>query len=132
MSWDYSFLFLVLHFFREAWHVEHIGAGKDVTLAKVADIHLSWRYHREEILAAGLRERIAEHALKGPAAWVLAHIDRTLGTTMVAELGLEEHAAPEWLASLHGGSAGRVVCAVSMEERLRSRDRRTVVVGPAR
>jgi hypothetical protein len=132
MSWDYSFLFLVLHFFREAWFVEHIGDGKDVTLAKVADLHLSWKHHREEILAAGLRERIAEHALQAPAAWVLAHVDRTLGSTMLAEVGLEEHAGPEWLASLHGGSAGRAVCAVSMEERLRSTNRRTLVVEPAR
>jgi hypothetical protein len=131
LSWDYSFLFLVLHFFREAWHVEQIGAGKDVTLAKVADIHLSWKYYREEIVAAGLRERIAEHALQAPAAWVLAHVDQAIGSTMLRELGLEEHAGPEWLSSLHGGSAGRVACAVSMEDRLRSKDRRGLVVETA-
>lgn len=127
LSWSYSFLFLVLHFFREAWFVEHMERGDDVTLAKAADIYLSWKYHRDEILAGGLRELVASHSLQRPMAWVLSHIDRTLGSTIAAELRLQEHADEAWLSTVQVGPGERAVCLGSMDERLRSRDRRSLI-----
>lgn len=88
--------------------------------------------HRGEIVAGGLPELVAAHGFERPMARVLGHVDRTLGSTTTAELGLEAHADEAWLSSLRGETGGRAEPAGRMAERLHSRDRRGTVREGAR
>lgn len=131
MTWPLTFLFTVLHVFREAWFEDNIGDGLDVTLAALADVFLLWRDHQESIVDALLQSYLSTYGLQRPVAWVAAHVDRTLGSRILEELDLARFADNTWLRSLRAVSGGLVSYAGNMRERLQARDRR-LGIGAAR
>lgn len=89
-----EFIFLALHFFREAWFI-----GDPVQLSQVADIARSWE-------RLGTSERvtlctyIAELQVQPPIGWVAAHVDEIFRTSIVDALELSNFASREWITSV--------------------------------
>jgi hypothetical protein len=93
----FSFLFLVLHLFREGWFLRS-AAAHPVRLIQFADILRLWRRTSPQDRLA-ITEEIARHQLGPAIAWVCHHVDSIYGTSLGAELGVEVFADPVWLRS---------------------------------
>ncbi len=98
----------IMHLFREAFVESSLAAANAVALSGFLDVLLLWRWYRREHDPAVFTARVVELGLEAPAAWVLAHVDRLLGSRTVEEAGLASHADDAWLATLRraGGGSG--------------------------
>lgn len=94
---DFQFLFTVLHLFREAWHEQWLELEVDVSLMKFGDVIRLFSAHRAELGQGRLADLLDGFGVAEPVAWVLEHTDRTFGTAMVAELGLDGRVDESWL-----------------------------------
>ncbi|MEV8511981.1 nucleotidyltransferase family protein [Dactylosporangium sp. NPDC051484] len=97
LTTPYSFLFVVLHLFREGWFARVINE-KDARLSQFADV---WRFWNR-LARAQAAEIIAIMASSGIApavAWVCHHVDQLYGSSMVSELELGAYCDPQWLCS---------------------------------
>jgi hypothetical protein len=96
----HSFLFAVLHLFREAWFESTIDV-KDLKLPHFGDVVRFW--HRlGSSQRAEIGRRIAQHGVQEPVAWVCHHTDVLFGTAITAELGLVDVARGDLLCSASG------------------------------
>lgn len=94
LSSPHEFLFLVLHFFREAWF-----SGSSIRLSQIADIVRSWdRLETSE--RTEMRTYIAETRVQPPVAWVAAHVDDMFGTGIVDTLNLSGFTPKAWTTSV--------------------------------
>jgi hypothetical protein len=114
----YSFLFAVLHLFREAWFARTIRTS-DVRLSQFADVVRLWRgYAARE--AGAIRDLIRSLALEAPVAWVCHHTDRVFATALSDGLGLCGHGDERWLRSACGSGGEILDWSGDMRSRLRS------------
>lgn len=120
----YQFLFTVLHLFREAWLVNWMEYGIDVSLMKFGDVIRLFRRHREELTDGSLESLLRRHQVTEPVLWVLEHLDRTFGTDTVAALGLEGEVEDSWLAAAHPDRGRERTWTGDMRQRLHHRERR--------
>lgn len=121
---NFQFIFTILHLFKEAWIEITIDMGKDVTLSKFADVIRLWNAYREVLQTDDFVSTLEEFKIVDPVLWVLEHLDRTLGTEIVASLGLEGRVTEEWLSSA-GSKDGKVrFWQGTMRDRLYCKDRR--------
>ncbi len=118
-----QFLFTILHLFREAWLERWMAVGKDVNLSKFADVIRLWRVHGESMRRAGLTNRLEELGLIEPVVWVLEHLDRTFGTSIVREINLQGRVTEEYLASARASGGRLRQWKGTMRERLQCKDR---------
>ena len=113
----YSFLFTVLHLFREAWLQR---TSRRTKLVQFCDIARFW--HRErEVLQRRLPAIIKRHNLAKPLAWVCGHTDALFGTRIAEELAIRGEASDRWLHSARGIDGSDLLWAGSMRDRLRDR-----------
>ena len=114
----YSFLFAVLHLFREAWFARTMRTS-DVRLGQFADVVRLWRgYAAREVGAIG--GLIRSLALEPPVAWVCHHADSVFATTMSDALGLGDYGDERWLRSACGSGGEVLDWSGDMRSRLRS------------
>jgi hypothetical protein len=123
---DFQFLFTVLHLFREAWLEKWLDLEQDVNLMKFADLLRLWEDHREMLADGRFLAKVERYGVLRPLLWVLEHLDRTFGTRIVGELGLEGRTDESWLASAGGGGGGLRLWHGDMRKRLSSKDRRNL------
>jgi hypothetical protein len=119
----FQFLFTILHLFRDAWFERNARFGKDVDLQKFSDVLHCYEAWRTEIVAGDFLGIVDEWGLQDPVLWVLAHLDRSLHTAILAELGRQGLASEAWLASAQSPAGGRVQWRGTMRERLQSKER---------
>ena len=78
-----------------------------------------WRVHGESMRRAGLTNRLEELGLIEPVVWVLEHLDRTFGTSIVREINLQGRVTEEYLTSARrqeeGCASGRARCVSGCE-----------------
>lgn len=122
MTWTYVFLFLVLHLFREGWFIEQMQRDMNVSLARFADVYLTWRRHRSDVLQGGFEAVVRDYGLEQPVTWVLAHADEVFGSNMLERTGLQAFADDDWLRSLRDLDGSWARCATDMNGRLRARN----------
>jgi hypothetical protein len=123
-----QFLFTILHLFREAWLERWMSVGKDVNLSKFADVIRLWRVHGESMRRAGLTNRLEELGLIEPVVWVLEHLDRTFGTSIVREINLQGRVTEEYLTSARASGGRLRQWKGTMRERLQCKDRSKLFV----
>ncbi|WP_433125210.1 nucleotidyltransferase family protein [Micromonospora sp. CA-240977] len=115
----YAFLFVVLHLFRDSWFERAIAVG-ELRVTQFGDVWRFWqrwgRQHPEE-----LRTLIKEYGVGPAVAWITHHVDALFGSTMTAELGLQEFCDPVWLASAGGMDGGFLAWDGDMRTRLFNR-----------
>lgn len=112
----YSFLFAVLHLFREAWF-ERTARVRDVTYGGLTDVYRAWQRSGDDI-AAPLRDVIDRHGLHDPVRWVAAHTDTVFGTSIAATLGLAADPDDPWLRSARSLQGQQVQWTGSIHDRL--------------
>ena len=66
---------------------------------------------------------MCSHHLIEPVAWVLEHLDRTFGTTIVREINLQNRVTEEYLNSARASGGKLRHWKGTMRERLHSKDR---------
>lgn len=115
----YEFLDTVLHLFREAWFEWWLDKEQDVDLMKFGDVLRLWRANHA-MLRAELADTVRHHQLVAPVCWVLEHLDRLHGGSVVAEAGLTGQTDAAFLAS--AGGDGRNWHG-DMRQRLHAKDR---------
>ncbi|MEV0642257.1 nucleotidyltransferase family protein [Streptomyces sp. NPDC050619] len=112
----YSFLFTVLHLFRETWFARS-AQEKDVTLAAFTDIHRFWAKDKDR-LAEPVRKLVERHALHDPVRWVTGHSDALFHTSITSSIGLEAVEGDPWLNSAWSAEGTDVTWRGSMRKRL--------------
>ena len=100
-----------------------MSVGKDVNLSKFADVIRLWRVHGESMRRAGLTNRLEEFGLIEPVVWVLEHLDRTFGSSIVREINLQGRVSEEYLASARASGGRLHQWKGTMRERLQCKDR---------
>jgi hypothetical protein len=115
----YSFVFAVLHLFREGW-LERTVVSKDVTLSTFADVHRFWARDGAR-LAAPVRAIVDEHALHDPVRWVTGHVDGLFGTSITPALGLAPTSADPWLSTARSTRGTQITWCGTMRDRLRGK-----------
>jgi hypothetical protein len=118
-----QFLFTILHLFREAWLERWMSVGKDVNLSKFGDVIRLWRAHGESMRRDGLTNRLEELGLIEPVVWVLEHLDRTFGTTIVREINLQGRLTEEYLTSARASGGRLRQWKGTMRQRLQCKNR---------
>lgn len=121
---EYEMIGTAMHLFREAWFERWLDMEQDVDLAKFGDVIRLWRSFEGDFDA--LKDVIDRFSIREPVLWVLEHMDRTFGTTTVAELGWQGQVDEDWLASAHSPSGEPRRWRGTMRERLQTKDRRAV------
>ncbi|WP_280457738.1 nucleotidyltransferase family protein [Nocardia carnea] len=97
-----NFIFLCMHFFREAWFDSNA-----LRLPQIADIVRCWvRISVDDRKL--LKHRIASLGIGGPIGWAAYHIDEMFDIGLVHALSLSDFIADEWVAS--AVNKGRDVC----------------------
>jgi hypothetical protein len=94
-----------------------------VNLSKFADVIRLWRVHGESMRRAGLTNRLEKLELIEPVTWVLEHLDRTFGTSIVREINLQGRVTEEYLASARASGGRLRQWKGTMRERLQCKDR---------
>ena len=125
---EYQFVFTALHLFREAWFERWMEADQDVNLMKFGDLVRLWERERESLSRPELVELLEGYGIVGPVVWVLEHLDRTLHTSIVAALGLQERVTEEWLTSAYKSGGQLRQWRGTMRQRLHSKDRAALFV----
>lgn len=123
-----QFLFTILHLFREAWLERWMAVGKDVNLSKFADVIRLWRAHGQSMCRDGLTNRLEKSGLTQPVVWVLEHLDRTFGTSIVRATDLKGRVTEEFLASARASGGKLRHWKGTMRERLHCKDRHKLFV----
>ncbi len=121
------FIFTMLHLYREAWFEHWLKTENDVTLMKFSDLVRLWQ--RIEKSNAGIKlveSYVRRFNIIQPAAWVLGHLDQTLGMDTSGSLGIGEYATEEWLHSASSREGKRCRWSGSMRDRLRLKRRGTL------
>lgn len=119
----YQFIFTALHLFREAWIERWLNEGEDVNLVKFVDMCRLWATYEQTLATPEFRAVIARYELADPLAWVLEHLDRVMGTEVVAAAGLAGVVDPDRLNSAYRSGGGLVRWRGTMRERLWKKDR---------
>ena len=125
---EYQLVFTALHLFREAWFERWLEIDQDVNLMKFGDLVRIWDAERAALSPSQLVSMLETYGIVGPVAWVLEHLDRTLHTSIIADLGLEGRITEEWLASAYKSGGELHQWHGTMRERLHSKDRRALFV----
>jgi hypothetical protein len=125
---DYQFLFTVLHLFREAGFEQWLELELDVSLMKFGDVIRLFKAHGAELADGRFTALLEAYGVVEPVAWVLEHTDRTFGTSMTEQLGLEGRVDEDVLfnARPSTGKEDRKWRG-TMRERLWARDRRALL-----
>jgi hypothetical protein len=122
----YQFVFTALHLFREAWLEQWIDWEQDVNLIKFADLVRLWRHLAPRLDAPGFGRLADELGVAMPIAWVFEHLDRTLGTDLIAATGLSGR-VPAGALNIAAGRRGEArTWTGTMDDRLRAKDRRAL------
>lgn len=121
---QFQFIFTILHLFKEAWiEITLEMNGKDVNLSKFSDVVRIWRTYKNQLQNREFLALLEDWAIIQPVIWVLEHLDRTLQTSIVADLGLEGKVSEEWLSSASSRNGKARKWNGTMRERLFARDR---------
>ncbi len=122
----YQFLFTALHLFREAGFEQWLEWELDVSLMKFGDVIRLFNAHEAEFSDGRLLALLETHGVVEPVAWVLEHTDRTFGTTMIEQLGLEGRVEEDVLYKAHPSTDKDRAWHATMRERLWAKDRRAL------
>ncbi len=117
-DYAYQFMFTALHLFREAWFERWIDFEQDVNLLKFTDLIRLWDAYKEQVKAADFTALVKAFGISFPVAWVMEHMDRAFGTTVVDDLGLHGFANEEMLFSAYGADGKERKWKGSMRRRL--------------
>jgi hypothetical protein len=117
----FELLFTILHVFREAWLQQAEGAALEADLARFADVLRCFTTQRRETWRREFVTLVDEFELSEPVLWVLEHLDRTLGTDVVASLGWEGLVSEEWLNSARAPGGRPLRWRGTMRQRLHDR-----------
>ena len=120
---EYQFIFTGLHLFREAWFIRWLNWHLDVTLMKFGDMIRLWQTYRNVYEKGELVRYMETFEIVEPMLWVLEHLDRTLHTSIVEELGLGGRVDEAWLASAYVPGGQTCQWQGTMRERLKSKNR---------
>ncbi|MEM9275135.1 MAG: nucleotidyltransferase family protein [Cyanobacteria bacterium P01_F01_bin.143] len=128
---QFQFIFTILHLFKEAWiEITLDMHGKDVSLSKFSDVVRIWKTYKNQLNNQEFVSILEQYSIIQPVLWVLEHLDRTLKTNIVSELGLEGRVTEEWLSSASASNRISRHWQGTMRERLFSRDRRQLFKPP--
>lgn len=125
----YDLLDVTLHFFREAYF-ESTALSKPDHLIGFLDILMLLKSY-PELRGGGFGSFVREIGAEQPCAWVFTHLDRSLGTTVVQEVGLAGVASEDFLSSWRRSGGALARWAGQMRERMRAVDRRSFFLGGA-
>lgn len=123
---EFQFLFTILHLFREAWLELWVELELDVSLMKFGDVIRWFAGHRQQLAGGRFARLLEKYGVVEPVAWVLEHTDRSFGTGMTAELGLEHRVDENWLSRAHPAYGKEREWRGTMRERLWAKDRRAL------
>jgi hypothetical protein len=126
LSPEYTFIFTVLHLFREAWFERWIDFEQDVNLMKFGDVVRLWKTNRHIYGTREFMLLLEKYKIEKPIAWVLEHLDRTFHTNLVSSIGLANEISEEWLFSGHSSDSQPRIWSGSMRERLFYKDVRNL------
>lgn len=124
LSSPYQFLFTILHLFREAWIDKWLDLEQDVNLIKFADVIRLWRYRQDTLDTDEFRELLKSLEIVEPVAWVLVHLDQTLGTSIAKALEVNRCVSQDFLNSAGNLEERQRRWRGTMRDRLQARNRR--------
>lgn len=117
LDYGYTWLFTVLHLFREAW-VHRTAIEYHPTLGQFRDVARLWARYSGAI--APLVARILEEDdVAFPVAWVCMHTDALLGTDIARSLNVSSLLSPNDLNTVLGADGQLLYWAGSIRERMR-------------
>ena len=121
LSVAHTWLFTVLHLFREAW-IRRTADEQRTTLSQFRDVLRTWMNHGRAI-SNEVRQIVERDRIEFPVAWVIQHTDALLGSTISDELNLSVRLSESDLAGAIGPTGDRLTWTGSMRQRLYSADR---------
>lgn len=126
---EFLLLDTVLHLFREAWFEWWLDKEQDVDLMKFGDVLRLAAAYRDRLIGGRFRDLVLSYDVTRPVCWVLEHLDRTFGTTLVEEFDLAGNITEVFLASAAASGPDSAVWHADMRARLHAIDRRSLLTG---
>jgi hypothetical protein len=124
---EFQFLDTVLHLFREAWFEWWLDQEQDVDLLKFGDVLRLAAAYRGHLGRGRFRDLVLHYDVAKPTCWVLEHLDRTFGTSLIAEFELAGHTPEVFLASAAASGPDVAAWLGDMRTRLHTADRRSLL-----
>lgn len=117
---DYIVIDGIMHLFREAFVQSSRERANAIAMSAFLDVLLLWRWYRDSHPGRTLDSVLGRFGLAEPAAWVLGHADRLVGTSATREAGLDRLATEQWLGTFRAAGGALTPWSGDMRARLQA------------
>jgi hypothetical protein len=111
-------IFTALHLFREAWFDRWARIQQDVNMMKFSDVLRVFDANRAHYVCGDFRRHLEGSGILRPFAWVMTHLDRSLGTDLCGDMMLTGVVDEPYLHSAHDPARGTRRWRGTMRDRL--------------